>query len=320
LGLFALVVSLWLASVSYSPATVMSICTESFLAIYPAVLVRGRLAVTETAFQPRWPHSSAAPWTPWADVTDVELRRGLFLEKVRITTDRTQVLFTPVRFRHRADPVFDAAVAELADRSGCPPKPAPSHPRPGWVAAFLVLWLACLAFATTMNAPWNDASWPWLHEAGRLPDACSGFSATALTLLPAGHETPDADLLLMGPIARQKGCTWRSGAIDTFSVGLGLTHKDLFHSACATAHDGFTRTVTGARLPDRTARPLAGLGDEARELAGGGARAGRTAIDVIARRANVIVTVRLITTHPAPDVQRTVAQIARATLAKIALG
>ena len=60
----------------------------------------------------------------------------------------------------------------------------------------------------------------------------------ARTLPRAGEETPDADVLLPGSIDAQDGCTWRSGDVDTFSIGMGLTRKDLFHSACATAHDG----------------------------------------------------------------------------------
>jgi hypothetical protein len=149
---------------------------------------------------------------------------------------------------------------------------------------------------------------------------CSGFGSIARTLLPAGAETPDADVLLPGSIDVQEGCTWRAGDVDTFSIGLGLTRKDLFHSACATAHDGFARTVAGARGPDRTVAPLGSLGDEARELTGGGTRPRRTAVDVIARRANVIVTVRLITTRAAPGTPRAVERIARITLARITLG
>lgn len=318
LALSALAVSVWLASVAYSPATVISVGTESFLALYPAILVRGRVAVTARAFQARWPHGPAGPWIPWASVTGVELRRGLFLEKVRVTTDRPEVLFAPARFRHRTDPVFDAAVSELARRSGCRPRPV--RHRLGGITAFWVLWFACLGLLTPMNAPWNDAPWPWLHEADRLPDVCSTFGSVARTLLPAGEETPDADVLLPGSIGTQEGCTWRAGDVDTFSIGLGLTRKDLFRNACATAHDGFARTVAGARGADRTVAPLAGLGDEARELTGGGNRPRRTAVDVIARRANVIVTVRLVTTHVTPETPRIVERIAHATLARITLG
>jgi hypothetical protein len=318
LALSALAVSLWLASVAYSPATVMAVATESFLALYPAFLVRGRVAVTARAFQARWPHSPAGPWISWASVTGLELRHGLLLERARVTTDRPEVLFAPARFRHRADAVFDAAVAELARRSGCRPRPV--RRRLGWLAVFWVLWLACLGLMTPMNAPWNDASWPWRHEADRLPGVCAGFGSIARTLLPAGEETPDADVLLPGSIDTQEGCTWRDGEVDTFSIGLGLTRKDVLHSACATAHDGFARTVAGARGPDRAVAPLVSLGDEARELTGGGTRPRRTAVDVIARRANVIVTVRLVTTRAAPDTPRTVERIARAILARIILG
>ncbi|GAB2830991.1 hypothetical protein GCM10027176_39210 [Actinoallomurus bryophytorum] len=318
LALSALAVSVWLASVASSPAVVMSVGTESFLAVYPVILVRGRVAVTARAFQARWPHGPAGPWIGWASVTGVELRHGLLLERVRITTDRPEVLFAPARFRHRADADFDAAVAELARRSRCRPRPV-RHGL-GRITAFWVLWLACLGLLAPLNAPWNDASWPWRHEAGRLPDVCSGFGSVARTLLPAGEETPDADILLPGSIDTQEGCTWRAGDVDTFSIGLGLTRKDLLHNACATAHDGFVRTVAGARGPDRTVTALAGLGDEARELTGGGTRPRRTAADVIVRKANVIVTVRLVTTRAGLASPSGVERIARATLARIALG
>jgi hypothetical protein len=237
------------------------------------------------------------------------------VEKVQITADRPQVLFAPIRFRHHHDPVFDAALAELSRRSGCVVRPVRPRPYPHLAVALGALWVAGLAFLTAMYAPWNDPSWPWRHEADRLPDACTGFAATARTLLPSGRRTPDADLLLLGPIESQGGCTWRNGTVDTFSIGLGLTHKDLFRSATSTASDGFRRTVAAACHPDRSAVPVAGLGDEAREVTGGTGT--QPAIDMIARKSNVVVTVRLTTTHPGGDSARTVEQVARAALSKI---
>jgi hypothetical protein len=313
LTLAALVVTVWLGVIAYSAATVMTVSTETFLAIYLTIMARSRLALTAEEFQMWWPRSAAGPRIRWANVTAVELRRGLFVEKVQITADRPQVLFAPIRFRHHHDPVFDEALAELSRRSGCAVRPVRPRRYPHLAVTLGVLWVAGLTFLTAMYAPWNDPSWPWRHEADRLPDVCTGFAATAHALLPGGRRTPDADLLLLGPIASQGGCTWRNGTVDTFSIGLGLTRKDLFHSATSTAADGFRRTVTAACHPDRSAAPLAGLGDEAREITGGTG----PAVDMIARRSNVVVTVRLITTRPGGDPARTVEQVARAALSKI---
>jgi hypothetical protein len=316
LALFALVVSVWLGvAVAYSPATVMLVSTETFLVIYLASMARSRMAVTSQEFQMRWPRSAAGPSIPWGSVTAVEVRQGLFLEKVQITVDRPQVLFAPIRFRHQADPDFDAALAELSRRSGCPVRPV-RHRR--GVAAIGAVWVAGLALMAAMNAPWNDPSWPWRHEAARLPSVCGAFAGTARTLFSGGERTPDADLLLSGPIARQDGCTWRDGTVDTFSIGLGLTHKVAFHSASGAARDAFRLTVAGASHPDRTAVPVAGLGDEARKVTGGGREP--TAVDIITRKANVIVTVRLITTHPEADASATAARITRSVLSRITFG
>jgi hypothetical protein len=316
LALLALVVSVWLGvAVAYSPATVVWVSTETFLLIYLVIMARGRLAVTPREFQMRWPRSAAGPLIPWGSVTAVEVRQGLFLEKVRITADRPHVLFAPIRFRHRADPGFDAALAELSRRSGCPVRPA-QHRR--GVAALGTVWLAGLVLTAAMSAPWNDPSWPWRHEAARLPSVCGTFAGTARTLFSGGERTPDADLLLAGPIARQDGCTWRDGTVDTFSIGLGLSHKAPFHSASGAAGDAFRRTVAGALHPDRTAVPVAGLGDEALKVTGGGS--GPTAVDIITRKANVIVTVRLITTYPDADASATVSRITRSVLSRITFG
>ncbi|GLY76441.1 hypothetical protein Airi01_047080 [Actinoallomurus iriomotensis] len=318
LAVTATAVCLWAAFLAYSPAMVMAVTTGAALAVYPAVLARSRLSLTAADLQARWPHSTAGPPIPWAEMTGVELRRGLLLEKVQVITDRPRVLFAPARFRYRADPVFDAAVAELSRRSGRPVGAA--RPRLGAVAAGGAVWVACLVLLTAMEAPWNDPSWPWRHEAGRLPGLCSMFASTARVLLPPGDRTPDADLLLLGSVARQEGCTWRSGVVGTFSVGLGLTHKGPFRSAGATAHDGFRRTVAGARRPDRHATPVSGLADEAREIIDGTGGIGLTTVDLIARRANVIVTVRLISTAPAPDAARAVERAARTALANVRFG
>ncbi|MGH3382608.1 MAG: hypothetical protein ACRDP6_48555 [Actinoallomurus sp.] len=316
LMLVALVVSVWLGVVvAYSLATVMTVSTESFLAIYLIIMARSRLAMTPEEFQMWWPRSAAGPRIRWASVTAVEVRRGLFLEKIQITADRPQVLFAPIRFRHRHDPVFDEALAELSRRSGCEVRPAPPRPYPHLVVSLWILWVACLAFLAAMNAPWNDPSWPWRHEADRLPDTCAGFAATARTLLPGGERTPDADLFLLGPIESQDGCTWRKGTVDTFSIGLGLARKEVFRSASSTACDGFRRTVDAARHPDRSAVPVAGLGDEAQQVTDGAGD--QAAVDMIARKANVVITVRLITTRPGGDSARTVEQVARAALSKI---
>jgi hypothetical protein len=318
LALLALAVNVWFGViVAYSFATVMSLSTEIFLAIYLIIMARSRLAMTSEEFQMWWPRSAAGPRIPWGSVTAVEVRQGLLLEKVQITADRPQVLFAPIKFRHHGDPVFDAALAELSRRSGCPVRRVQRGPRLGGVAALWVLWIAVLGLTAAMNAPWNDPAWPWRHEADRLPDACAGFATTAHALFPSSERTPDADLLLLGPIARQDGCTWRNGTVDTFSIGLGLTRKDLFQSASSTAGDGFHRTLSGACHPDRTAVPVAGLGDEAQEVTDGRATAGPTAVDVIARKANVVVTVRLITTAPDRDAARTVEQVTRSALSKI---
>jgi hypothetical protein len=319
LTLVVLVVSVWLGVVvTYSLATVMAVSTEAFLAVYLTIMARSRLAVTAEEFQMWWPRGAAGPRVPWTSVTAVEVRRGLLLEKVQVTADRPQVLFAPIRFRHHHDPVFDAALAELSRRSGCAVRPVGTRPFWRWVAGLWVLWIAGLALLAAMNAPWNDPAWPWRHEAGRLPDACAGFAATARSLLPGGRRTPDADLFLLGPIQSQNGCTWRKGTVETFSIGLGLTRKEVFRSASSAARDGFRRTVDAARHPDRNAVPLAGLGDEAREVTGG--RSTGTAVDVIARRANVVVTVRLITGRPGADSARTVEQVTRAVLARITFG
>jgi hypothetical protein len=314
--LLALAVSVWLGvAVAYSPATVIWVSTETFLVIYLVILARSRVAVTPREFQMRWPRSAAGPSIPWDSVTAVEVRRGLLLEKVQITADRPQVLFAPIRFRHREDPVFDAALAELARRSGCDVRPAQRGHRPRGVLALGALWVAGLALTAAMNAPWNAPSWPWRHEAARLPAVCGAFAGTARTLFSGGERTPDADLLMAGPVARQDGCTWRDGAVDTFSIGLGLTHQVPFHSASAAAGDVFRRTVAGARRPDRTAVPVRGLGDEARRVTGGGLMP--SGVDMITRKANVIVTVRLITTRPDVDTTATVERISRSVLARI---
>ncbi|WP_329234453.1 hypothetical protein OG417_27965 [Actinoallomurus sp. NBC_01490] len=315
LAVTATAVCVWAAFLAYSPAMVMAVTTGAALSVYPAVLARSRLALTAADLQARWPSSAAGPPIPWPEVTGVELRRGLLLEKVQVITDRPRVLFAPARFRYRADPVFDAAVAELARRSGRPVRAA--RHRLGAVAAAGAVWVGCLALLTAMEAPWNDPSWPWRHEAGRLPGLCAMFASTAHALLPPGDRTPDADLLLLGPIERQEGCTWRTGVVGTFSVGLGLTRKGPFESASATAHDGFRRTVAGARIPDRTAAPVRGLADEAREITDGTAGIGLTTADLIARRANVIVTVRLIAPTSVPDAARTVERVARTALANV---
>ena len=316
LTLFALVVSVWLGViVAYSLATVMTVSTECFLVIYLIIMAGSRLAMTAEEFQMWWPRGAAGPRIQWADVTAVEVRRGLLLDKVQITADRPQVLFAPIRFRHHHDPVFDEALAELSRRSGCAVRPASPRPYPHWAAALWALWIAGLVFLAAMNAPWNDPSWPWRHEADRLPDACTGFAATARTLLPSGRRTPDADLFLLGSIERQDGCTWRKGTVDTFSIGFGLTRKELFHSASSTACDGFRRTVAAARHPGRSAVPVAGLGDEAQEVTSG--TGDHAAFDMIARKANVVITVRLITSHPGGDSARTVEQVTRAALSKI---
>lgn len=317
LAVAAMAISLWLGSVVYSPATAMLVSTETFLAIYPIVLMRSRLAVTSEGFQMRWLRSAAGPRIPWTSVTAVERRRGFLLDKVQITADRPQVPFAPIRFRHHDDPDFDAALAELARRSGCEVRPTVRRPHLPLVATLTVLWTGCMAVLTAMYAPWNDPAWPWRHDADRVPGACTSFAATARSLLPSAHRTPDADLFLLGPIRAQDGCTWRSGTVHTFSIGFGLTRKAPFRSADATAHDGFRRTVTAARHPGRTAVPVSGLGDEARELTDATASTEPTAVDVIARRANVIVAVRLITDRPAPDAARTVERIARAALARV---
>lgn len=309
---------LWAAFLAYSPAMVMAVTTGAALAVYPTVLARSRLALTTADLQARWAHSAAGPPIPWADVTGVELRRGLLLEKVQVITDRPRVFLAPARFRYRADPAFDAAVAELARHSGHLVRAA--RPRLGIVAAGGALWVACLALLTAMEAPWNDPSWPWRHEAGRLPGLCAMFAPTAHALLPPGDRTPDADLLLLGPVDRQEGCTWRSGVVGTFSVGLGLTRKGPFESASATAHDGFRRTVAGALRPARTATPVRGLADEAQEIVDGTGGIGLTTVDLIARRANVIVTVRLIAPGSASAATRTVERAARTALANVRFG
>jgi len=64
--------------------------------------------------------------------------------------------------------------------------------------------------------------------------------------------------------------------------------------------------------------PVAGLGDEARKVTGGGREP--TAVDIITRKANVIVTVRLITTHPEADASATAARITRSVLSRITFG
>lgn len=316
-ALLALAVSVWLGvAVTYSPATVIWVSTEAFLVIYLVILARSRMAVTPWEFQMRWPRSAAGPSIPWGSVTAVEVRRGLFLEKVQITVDRPRVLFAPIRFRHREDPVFDAALAELARRSGCAVRPAQHRPRPHGMLALGTLWVAGLVLTAAMNAPWNAPSWPWRHEAARLPAVCGAFTGTARTLFSGGERTPDADLLMAGPVALQDGCTWREGTVDTFSIGLGLTHEVPFHSASGAAQDIFLRTVAGARRPDRTAVPVHGLGDEARRITGGGLMP--PAVDLITRKANVIVTVRLITNRPDVDTVTTVERITRSVLSRIA--
>lgn len=314
LALLALAVSVWAAVVAYSPVAVPVVGTEVFLAGYPLVLAHSRLAVTAEDFQPRWPRSAAGQPVPWARVTGVTLRRGVLLERIQVTAGGTRVLFAPARFRCRGDAVFDAAVAEVARRSGCRVRPA--RRRRG-AAALAVLWPLCLGVLTAMDAPWNSPSWPWRHEAARLPDVCPAFADTARALLPRSRMTPATDVFLLGPIERESGCTWRAGRTDTFSVGLGLTGRALFRSASATAHRGLARTVAGACRPDRVPRPLTGLGDEAREITD---EEGPTTADVLVRRANVIVVVRLITTRSGADAARTVEEVARAALARVAFG
>jgi hypothetical protein len=307
---------LWAAFLTRSFAMVMAVTTGAVLTAYPIVLTRSRLAISGTDLQARWRRGAAGPPIPWAEVTAVELRRGLVLEKVQVVTDRPWVMFAPVRFRWHADPVFDAGVAELVRHAGGPV--GRTRPRPAVAVTAVAVWAACLALLTAMDAPWNDSRWPWRHEARRLPGMCTLFAPTARTLLPSGDRTPDADLLLVGPVARQQGCTWRNGATGTFSVGLGLTRERPFQNAGDTAHADFRRTVAGARHPDRTAVPVRDLADEARRITGG--VPGRAAVDLIARRANVIVTVRLITPAPDPAAERTVEQVARTALSRIRFG
>lgn len=312
LALLALAVSVWSAVVAYSTVAVPVVGTEVFLAGYPLVLARSRLAVTAEEFQPRWPRSAAGQRVPWARVTGLTLCRGLLLDRVQVTAGGTRVLLAPARFRGRSDAVFDAAVTELARRSGCRVRLTRRRRR----ATAAVLWVAGLALLTAMDAPWNNPSWPWRHEAARLPDACAAFAGTARSLLPHSRMTPDPDLFLLGPIRRESGCTWRAGRTDTFSVGLGLTGRAVFRSASATAHRGLARTVAAARRPDRAARPLTGLGDEAREITDDGP----ATADVLVRRANVIVVVRVITTRSGVDAARTAERVARDALARVVFG
>ncbi|GAA3896438.1 hypothetical protein GCM10022244_03230 [Streptomyces gulbargensis] len=185
------------------------------------------------------------------------------------------VLALPVLSRLTGEPAQSAASLDLRDL-GC-------------------LLLALLAVSPVLilpvDRPWNAPWWPGRHESASLPDPCEVGRATASTLVPGGPGTADHDD--DGPYGPTKGCTWRDpDGASTLTLEYQLVNWEGTFGGSATdsARDALAGAFTlGTRVP------LLGVGDEAWRADWGAFH------HVAARRANVIVEVRLSGAPPPPD-------------------
>ncbi|MFE0738411.1 hypothetical protein [Streptomyces sp. NPDC058855] len=184
------------------------------------------------------------------------------------------VLALSVLSRLTGEPAQSAASLDLRDL-GC---------------LLLALLVVAPVLILPVDRPWNAPWWPGRHESASLPDPCEVGRATASTLVPGGPGTADND---DGPYGPTKGCTWRDpDGASTLTLEYQLVNWEGTFGGSATdsARDALAGAFTlGTRVP------LRGVGDEAWRADWGAFH------HVAARRANVIVEVRLSGAPPPPD-------------------
>jgi hypothetical protein len=256
----------------------------------------------------------------WDQIEAFEIRRGVYGRVLTVlTTDGEAVgLGAP---RDRALPMrsgFDETVAafqravpgDLPLRTDLAPKSVDAQRRAGW-AATLVLLLLAVGIVFLFDQPWNRAFWPGRQEAVAVPSACEVLrSPSASRLIPSGTPTSEGSVV----DRRRSACDLndpRGGRRITVRYELSSQEGGLGGSASDAAHHTFAvqRDVIASDRGGTSIR-VRGLGDEAQIITRAFSSDAST-VDVVVRRANVVLTVHYLASEPPQQMATDAQQVAR---------
>ncbi|RSM56802.1 hypothetical protein DMB66_32805 [Actinoplanes sp. ATCC 53533] len=310
----------WLAGIA---AIMVAALTALF--VLPLALGRGTVVVlTPDGIDSGLPIPGHIPWS-----AVVSLRAVCRLEGRQVLLTRADgtavTLYAPWGPGWLPDPTFEREMAELrnwAARYGAVVEPdVQDRRRP---AAVIAVAVASVLATAGVRAAEREVIWPWTPTASHVTAACPALQAAGLDRVwPANTRTRDRNELDRHELGESSYCGWVHRARDAPYIRL---------SAVVRRHDAFAgfsainmaiRGYTTDRTVQTFAEPVRDLGDDAVMSSADDAFMTSSAdqVLVVARRANVTVSVDVSMTPQDPARAETAAQgLTAAIIAGIGLG
>jgi hypothetical protein len=303
----------WLAE---SAATVAAVLTVPWFLLHLALGRRVSVVLTLDGIGTGLPGTGHIPWSEVVNLRTVWQLAGRHVLLTRRTGPAVR-LYTPRGSAWLPDRGFRRELAELqvwAARYGAGIELGGQDRRRTAVAVAMVV-LAVLATAG-MRAADRGVIWPSTSTASRVSAACPALLAAGLDRLwPADTRTLDRDEQDRHELGEYSYCGWVRRAPDAPYIRLTTVVR---------RHDGFAmnsaiamavRSYTSERAAESSPEPVPALGDE------GFVSSAADEVLVVARRANVTVSIDLVMEPRDPDEAETASRaLATEILAGIRLG